>query len=334
MQEAQNSQKRIVNNKFTRYTVSWTFEYIDGPPNRSEGDGRKSDRSLQPLQRTSVRNSNPLTRLQMLSCWKTKNPLRLAFLPVECNFKKWHLIDREEGAFKMYWWGLATRFLNIICKKSDMCMLGPSYLQIEDGGVSEGAWSCHQLVIWNGWTRSTEKRMHRDLSMDNYGRKIVFSGEANPGVPYLQRGIALMECLQHLATRLANGVKESPYEEWFRPLNIFFCGRPRLRGDLILAYNIFHGRLDFPQVEFVEAPVERNLRGHDFLIRPRSFRLLQRKAAYSVRLPGPWTNQSDGIVIAPTLDTFKRLLDVAWPSLFRHRPWLSRFIKTCHFTLF
>ncbi len=44
-------------------------------------------------------------------------------------------------------------------------------------------------------------------------------------------------------------------------------------------HNIFHGRLDFPQAEFFEATVERNLRGHDFKIRHRSFRLLRRKAA-------------------------------------------------------
>ncbi len=40
----------------------------------------------------------------------------------------------------------------------------------------------------------------------------------------------------------------------------------------ILAYNIFHGHLDFPLTDFFEAPAERNLRGHDFKMRHRSFR--------------------------------------------------------------
>ncbi len=52
--------------------------------------------------------------------------------------------------------------------------------------------------------------------------------------------------------------------------------RGNYRGDLILAYNIFHGRLDFPHAEFFEAPAERNLRGHDFKMRHRNFRLLRR----------------------------------------------------------
>ncbi len=106
--------------------------------------------------------------------------------------------------------------------------------------------------------------------------------------PYLQRDIAVMERIQHLATNMVEGMRELPYEERLRRLNLFSLERRRLCGDLILACNIFHGRLDFSQAEFFEAPAKRNLRGHDFKIRHRSFRLMRRKAAYSVRLPGRW----------------------------------------------
>ncbi len=103
--------------------------------------------------------------------------------------------------------------------------------------------------------------------------------------PYLQRDIALMERIQRLATRMVKGMRELPYEDRLRRLNIFSFERRRLRGDLILAYNIFHGRLDLPRAEFFEAPSERDLRGHDYKLRHRNFRLLRRKAAFSVRLP-------------------------------------------------
>ncbi len=105
--------------------------------------------------------------------------------------------------------------------------------------------------------------------------------------PYLQHDIALMERLQRLATRTVKDMRELPYVERLRRLNLFSLERHRLRGDLILAYTVFHRRLDFPHAEFFEAPAERNLRGHDFKKRHRSFRLLRRKAAYSVRLSGP-----------------------------------------------
>ncbi len=96
-------------------------------------------------------------------------------------------------------------------------------------------------------------------------------------------------------------MKELPYEKQLRRLNIFALERRRPRGDLILANNIFHGRLDFPQAEFFEAPAERNLQGHGFKIRHRSSRLFRRKAAYFVRLPGLWNSLSNHIVNAPSL---------------------------------
>ncbi len=133
-----------------------------------------------------------------------------------------------------------------------------------------------------------------------------------------------MERIQRLATRMFKGMTELPNEERLRRLNLFSLERRRLRRDLILAYNIFHDRLDFPQAEFFEAPAERNLRGHDFKIRYRSLRLLRRKAAYSVRLPGPWNSLPSHIVNAPSLGAFKRSLDVAWPSPFPIRPALLR----------
>ncbi len=59
-----------------------------------------------------------------------------------------------------------------------------------------------------------------------------------------------MECIQRLATRMVKGMRELPYEDRLRRLNIIFLERRRRRGDLILAYNIFHGRLDLQQAEF------------------------------------------------------------------------------------
>ncbi len=129
-----------------------------------------------------------------------------------------------------------------------------------------------------------------------------------------------MERIQRLATRTVKGMRELPYGERFRRLNLFSFERRRLHGDLIFAYNIFHGRLYFPQAKFFEAQGERNLRGHDFKIRHCSFRLLRSKGAYAVGLPVPWNSLPNHIVNAPSLGAFKWSLDVTWPSLFPDRP--------------
>ncbi len=77
--------------------------------------------------------------------------------------------------------------------------------------------------------------------------------------PYLRRDIALIERIQRLATRMVKGMRELPYEDRLRRQKIFSPERRRLRGDLILAYNILHGRLDLPTAEFLEAPSVRDL---------------------------------------------------------------------------
>ncbi len=81
-------------------------------------------------------------------------------------------------------------------------------------------------------------------------RLILEYGQQAPS-PYLQRDIALMECIQRLATRMVKGMRELLYEERLRRLNLFSPERRRLRGDLILAYSIIHGCLDFRQAEFL-----------------------------------------------------------------------------------
>ncbi len=49
-----------------------------------------------------------------------------------------------------------------------------------------------------------------------------------------------MERKQRLATRMIKGMRELPFEERLRRLNIFSRERRRLCGDLFLAYNIFY----------------------------------------------------------------------------------------------
>ncbi len=69
------------------------------------------------------------------------------------------------------------------------------------------------------------------------------------------------------------------------------------------------------------------LRGHGYKLRHSSFRLLRRKAAFSVKLPISWNKLPMEMVDSPTLETFKRLLGVARSSLFPSLPWLPRSFK-------
>ncbi len=113
-----------------------------------------------------------------------------------------------------------------------------------------------------------------------------------------------MEHIQGLATRLVKGMRILPFEGRLRRQNTFSLDCRRFRRDLTLANNIFHGRLDLPQAEFFEAPAERDLRGHDYKLRHHSFRLLRRKADFSVGPPISRSKPQMEMSNAPILDVF------------------------------
>ncbi len=80
--------------------------------------------------------------------------------------------------------------------------------------------------------------------------------------PYLNKEIDHLERLQRLATRMVKGCRGLSYDERLEKLSLFSLARRRLRGDLILAYNLSNGSFDLPVEEFFTRPPCSSLRGH------------------------------------------------------------------------
>ncbi len=99
------------------------------------------------------------------------------------------------------------------------------------------------------------------------------------------------------------------YEDRLRRLNLFSIERRLLRGNFIMVCNMFQRRLDVQLHDFFEAPSGRNLRRHDFQLRHRRFNRAKGGTAFSVKLPRSWNALPLEVVTAPTLVTYKRLLD-------------------------
>ncbi len=116
----------------------------------------------------------------------------------------------------------------------------------------ESAVSCARCILFQ--LRRAFVVLKQDIYLAQVRPILEYGRQASS--PYLHRDIALMERIQRLATRMVKGMRELPLEDRFRRLNLFSLERRCLHGNLILAYNIFHGRLGFPQAEFFEAPTE------------------------------------------------------------------------------
>ncbi len=63
---------------------------------------------------------------------------------------------------------------------------------------------------------------------------------------------------------------------------------PSLIADLVLLYDIFHGRVNLPTNDFFETPANPNLGGHRFKLRHHLPDLARRNFAFPVRIVEPW----------------------------------------------
>ncbi len=127
--------------------------------------------------------------------------------------------------------------------------------------------------------------------------------------PYLQKDIGLTERLQKLATRLVKGLRHFPYERRLEILGLLSLVHLRLRADLILVYNILHGRVNLPIDEFFGTPANPNLHGHRFKLRHQLSHLARRKFAFPVRIVEPWNKLPPEVVDSASEEISKRRLD-------------------------
>ncbi len=105
-------------------------------------------------------------------------------------------------------------------------------------------------------------------------------------------------------------------QERLEKLSLFSLARRRLRGDLILAYNLSNGSFGLPIEEFCTRPPCSSLRGHSLKLHHRWFRLNRRKAAFSVRIVEPWNKLPAFVVGSPSVEVFKSRLDGCWMEVY------------------
>ncbi|KAA3680345.1 uncharacterized protein DEA37_0005827 [Paragonimus westermani] len=100
--------------------------------------------------------------------------------------------------------------------------------------------------------------------------------------PWLQKDIVLLQRIYHRATKLVTGLQSKPYEERIESLKLFdFCYR-RIRGDLIITYNILHTPNHPLQKLFVQRE-PRISRTHNYLLAVPHSRGNSRRYFFAVR---------------------------------------------------
>ena len=124
-----------------------------------------------------------------------------------------------------------------------------------------------------------------------------------------------VERVQRRATRIIPSIRDLPYEERLRELDLPSLAYRRRRGDMIQTYKIINGidRLDKSKL-FTPSP-STTTRGHrNKLYHPHAQKQVRRHS-FSFRVLPDWNSLPPKVIESDTLNVFKRQLDDHWKEL-------------------
>ncbi|KAJ7397100.1 hypothetical protein BTVI_138691 [Pitangus sulphuratus] len=126
-----------------------------------------------------------------------------------------------------------------------------------------------------------------------------------------KKDIEVLECVQRRAKMLMKGIEGKSCEEWLRELQVFNFEKRRLVRDLITLHSYLKGGFSKVGIGLFSQATSHRMRGRSLKLCQGRFRLDIRGNFFTKRVVKQWNGLLREVVESPSLEVFKKLLEVA-----------------------